>query len=214
MPTGHYIRTDEWKEKHAIAVRSKLLGRKRPAWVVANIRASRTYLPVSGETRVKMSKSATGRKMSETTKEKLSVFWMGKKKSLTMRKKLSLSKRGNKTNFWNGGINPIRLDIKNSFQYKAWRSSVYERDNYTCQICGIKGGKLNAHHLKRFEILVREAVQLNPLLNKYDAIIAYSPIWYPENGITVCFKCHKQIHKTNGGRLKSEVKSILGGFEK
>ena len=32
-------------------------------------------------------------------------------------------------------------------EYDEWRARVYERDDYTCQICGERGGRLQAHHL-------------------------------------------------------------------
>ena len=64
--------------------------------------------------------------------------------------------------------------------YNDFIKGVYERDNYTCQICGDdKGRNLNAHHL-----------------NGYN--------WYKEgrtdvnNGITLCDKCHKLFHKLYG----------------
>ena len=78
---------------------------------------------------------------------------------------------------WKGGVTPENQRQRSSAQAKAWRNAVFERDNYICQLCGKQGGKLNAHHIKswakhtdlRFEV---------------------------ENGITLCEKCHRQIHKT------------------
>ena len=65
---------------------------------------------------------------------------------------------------------------RNCEQYKIWRSSVFERDGFTCQICGKVGGKLNAHHIKHFatHIDLRYCV---------------------DNGLTLCEKCHKEVHK-------------------
>ena len=68
---------------------------------------------------------------------------------------------------------------RNSKEYKEWRKAVFERDKYTCQLCKAKGVKLNAHHKKPWSKF--------PQL-RYD----------PENGITLCEKCHKAYHKKNG----------------
>lgn len=72
---------------------------------------------------------------------------------------------------------------RSSKEYKQWRKAIFERDNYTCTMCGERGGRLNAHHI-------------------------LSWIKYPEhrynvnNGITLCESCHKEIHrgKKNGDR--------------
>lgn len=67
------------------------------------------------------------------------------------------------------------VDIRNSTEYKEWRTAVFERDNYTCQLCGAHGVKLNAHHKKPF---------------------AYFPELRTDtsNGITLCVSCHKKVH--------------------
>lgn len=77
---------------------------------------------------------------------------------------------------WKGGITPKSKKERNSKEYKAWRAAVFKRDNYTCQICGKRGVKLNAHHKKRWS----EHPELR-----------YSV----ENGMTLCERCHKDVHR-------------------
>lgn len=77
---------------------------------------------------------------------------------------------------WKGGITQENHSIRNSARYKKWRNDVFERDRYTCQICGKIGGKLNAHHIELFS--------LNKL-KRFDL----------ENGITYCEKCHRKVHQ-------------------
>jgi predicted phage replisome organizer len=61
-------------------------------------------------------------------------------------------------------------------EYKKWRQSVFIRDDFTCQICGERGGHLEAHHKKAWAYYPSE---------RYDI----------DNGITLCKICHKKIHK-------------------
>lgn len=60
--------------------------------------------------------------------------------------------------------------------YINWRILVFERDNYTCQVCKQVGGNLNAHHIKSFAKYKNLRTDVN-------------------NGITLCEKCHKAVHK-------------------
>lgn len=66
-------------------------------------------------------------------------------------------------------------------EYIKWRNDVFKRDRYTCQKCHKKGVKLNAHHIKEYAKY--------PFL-RYDV----------DNGITLCEKCHKQIHRKKGDK--------------
>lgn len=76
---------------------------------------------------------------------------------------------------WKGGIGKERHMIMGRVEYKLWRNSVFERDNFTCIWCGKRGVKLNADHIKTWSD-------------------------YPElrfaidNGRTLCEDCHKKRH--------------------
>ena len=60
--------------------------------------------------------------------------------------------------------------------YVSWRTKVFERDKYTCAICGQVGGELNAHHIRRFADYPDLRLDL-------------------DNGVTLCKACHKRVHK-------------------
>lgn len=83
---------------------------------------------------------------------------------------------GEKHYNWRGGISKERqLDMARK-KYREWRKSIFERDRYTCQICGDnRGGNLRAHHIKLYSSFPE---------------LRYSI----ENGITLCEECHKKVH--------------------
>ena len=100
-----------------------------------------------------------------------------KKHSIESRIRQSKRYSGNKSHFWKGGVSKVNLKIRSSVKYSIWRTSVFERDNYTCQKCfDNNGGNLNAHHIKPFS----EYKNLRFCI---------------DNGITLCKECHKKIHK-------------------
>ena len=69
-----------------------------------------------------------------------------------------------------------RDDTKRNLLHSRWRNEVFIRDKFTCVKCGQIGGKLNAHHLKSYKKHKRLRYRI-------------------DNGITLCEKCHKKIHK-------------------
>lgn len=89
--------------------------------------------------------------------------------------------RGANSPSWKGGITPENTRIRMSAEYKAWRKAVFERDNYTCQHCGNRGGKLNADHIKRFSEFPHLRLDLS-------------------NGRTLCEPCHRSTD-TYGRRV-------------
>jgi hypothetical protein len=79
---------------------------------------------------------------------------------------------------WNykGGITPENRVLRTSAKYFYWRNLVFERDSFTCQKCFVKGGILNAHHIKEFAKYPNLRFELS-------------------NGLTLCKKCHIEEHK-------------------
>lgn len=84
---------------------------------------------------------------------------------------------------WRGGITPENEKIRSSAAYSNWRTAVFERDDYTCQMCGQRGGKLNADHIKPFAT--------HPDL-RFDI----------DNGRTLCEPCHRKTD-TYGSKIRS-----------
>ena len=108
-------------------------------------------------------------------------FKKGYKPSIETRKKISEALKGEKHWNWKGGVSK---DKKQYFDldYKLWREAVFERDNYTCQMCGAKGSDgvyLTAHHIKSW----RNFPEL-----RYEI----------ENGITLCENCHSKTDNYKG----------------
>lgn len=142
-----------------------------------------------------------GKPLSAKQREALALANLGKKHSEETRHKRSLSLRGKRlgpcSNFWKGGINPLRTIIRDLAEAIEWRKSVFERDNYTCQNCGIRGTYLEAHHLKTFEQIYREFLAtfkyLSPVNDKYRLVELsrkYEEFWRVSNGQTLCSECH------------------------
>lgn len=76
---------------------------------------------------------------------------------------------------WKGGITPENMKIRHSDEYKLWRTAVFQRDKFQCQMCGgTKSGSLHANHIKRFCDYPDLRFEIN-------------------NGITLCNYCHISI---------------------
>lgn len=72
-----------------------------------------------------------------------------------------------------------RVRGRNYFEYRQWRRSVFERDNYTCQLTGQRGCRLVAHHI--------ESYADNP-----DLRVAV------DNGVTWSKAVHDEFHRRYG----------------
>lgn len=104
---------------------------------------------------------------------------------------------GENSPFWKGGLKTLRRQIQDLVWYRNWRTKVFKRDAFTCQECGIVGGKLNAHHIIPFVHLIRE----NMITNIMEAVECGS-LWDTDNGQTLCIECHVKT-PTWGKRVAS-----------
>lgn len=94
---------------------------------------------------------------------------------------------GEKNINWKGGVSPLMEQIRRIRPYKDWRKAVYERDNYTCKHCGVKGGVLNADHIRLFHHIITD--------NKINSVLearACAELWDVSNGQTLCKSCHNK----------------------
>lgn len=110
--------------------------------------------------------------------EKFKEMW---RKGLIKRKKLY----GNNNPAWRGGLTKLEKRIRECEKYEKWRKQIFERDDYTCQNCRKKGGRLHAHHIKAFVKLLKE----NNISTLKEALNC-EELWDIDNGKTLCKRCH------------------------
>ena len=144
--------------------------------------------------RKKCGEARTGKTMSEEAKRRIGLAAIGRPKSAAGRLRISQSKIGKswgrhtedmKQHFsdtrsgenspsWKGGRTDPRRRLRAKRQYKTWRTSVFERDDYQCKMpeCKRTTNYIEAHHIKTFG---------NYPEGRYDAL----------NGITLCRPCHQ-----------------------
>jgi hypothetical protein len=72
---------------------------------------------------------------------------------------------------WKGGITNQRRIEMGKMPYIRWRKAVFERDDYTCQMCGKRGGWMDADHILPWSTHVELRYEVS-------------------NGRTLCRPCH------------------------
>lgn len=99
-------------------------------------------------------------------------------------KKISEDRKGEKNRQYKHGKSKAHRSMWGTAIHKAWRKAVFEKDDYTCQICFVRGRELNADHIKCFAHHPDLRFELS-------------------NGRTLCKDCHKQTF--NYGMHKKEL---------
>jgi len=136
----------------------------------------------------------TGNPKRKYCKECLRNRMKGNKYHKLVKNRLSQENHPN----WKGGITFWKKRIWDSAKYKKWRTLVFERDNFTCQKCGInnhkdlgRSVKFEAHHTP---------IGFTDLLRKYniktkEEAIKCDELWSIDLGTTLCFECHQPTKK-------------------
>lgn len=153
-----------------------------------------SHCSISLETRQKMSLAKKGKSpfnkgkigVSHETSLKMRNAKLGKSpnnkgKLLSLEEKIRLSCKiqGITLEEFNGFKSHKSKTERFKFYEKQLNKKCFERDNFTCQICKVRGVFLNAHHLNSFAYFPDERFELNNL-------------------ITLCRNCHKLFHKKFG----------------
>lgn len=153
---------------HSCAARTTHLGRKRSDETREKMRKPKTI-----EHAQNISKGLTGLHPSEESRRKMSAAHLG------------LNAGKNHYN-WKGGITKWRNYIWRTPAYKAWRKAVFERDDYTCQMCNERGCYLEAHHIR-------------PVKDHKNDLLIFDV----DNGITLCKDCHNETKGVEDGFIKT-----------
>jgi len=178
-----HIVSDETRYRMSMASKGKA---KPKGWINPVLKGSKR----SEEVKLKISEAKkgkpvkfvpdnTGRTVSVETRQKLSNIMKSKGIKPPGRK---TDVKGSNNGNWKGGITLLNTTIRKSNEYKLWRVTVFERDKYTCVWCGVRGGTLQADHIKSFAGFPELRFDL-------------------DNGRTLCIKCHRKTD-TYGGRGK------------
>ncbi len=136
-------------------------------------------------------------KMSQSQKERFRTTThplKGRRLSFESRKKMSMAKLGlSADSQWDGFITPENMRQRMRFKHTV-QKIVFERDDYTCQLCDQRGGKLQVDHIQSW----KDYVDL-----RFDI----------DNCRTLCMACHYQItygrampeHITNWGHYTNQL---------
>jgi len=160
----------------------------------------------SEETRKKMSESKYGennpmygKHHTEESRKKMGESKIGKHHTEESRIKMSCAKRGISPEKFNGFSTDEQTLFRASKEYDEWRTSVFERDNYTCQECGAHGGvELEVHHIVPYHLHPEPAMSLDV-----------------DNGITLCKHCHAKTkgHEDEFYAKYTEIVKSNSGFK-
>ena len=117
---------------------------------------------------------------------------------------------GNKNPYWKGGITFISHHLREL--NSQWFEDCKQQANYICQLTGKSDCKLHTHHLKAFNIIVKEAhdlygIEVKPQIKDYTdeelkILEKYVASWHKDNSnaVVLCKDVHMLFHQEYGYR--------------
>jgi len=128
-----------------------------------------------------------GKNLSREHKKKLSEAHKGKTMPLITRIKLSKYTKEKRYNY--KGTVPLQHTIRQCYKSRLWRSSIFNRDDFTCVSCGTRGGNLEADHYPK---LFKDIFYTNNI-KELEQALDCEEFWNTDNGRTLCKPCHKKV---------------------
>jgi predicted RNA-binding Zn-ribbon protein involved in translation (DUF1610 family) len=115
---------------------------------------------------LKQAAHAQWNKLSEAERQLMSI-------------KNSCGQRGLSADQFDGFTSSEGARLRQSAEGKAWSYDVLAKSNFTCEKCGMRGGKLHAHHKNAFAAFPDQRLDV-------------------ENGACLCEECHDEFHSIYG----------------
>lgn len=140
---------------------------------------------------------------------------MTPEKEVQRRAKISATSKGKRSgensSNWKGGITPIKEHFRKDFiVVVTWFKDAKKRTNYTCELSGKRGGKLEVHHLYSFSEIVEDAhnfqgISIKNTIGDYTQeelklLEDYIAEWHKDfdNAIVLSKEIHKLFHRIYG----------------
>ncbi|HEC66953.1 MAG TPA: hypothetical protein ENI23_16885 [bacterium] len=107
---------------------------------------------------------------------------------------------GSNSKHWNSDLTENQRNTQyggRSPKYKEWSKTILRKANYTCQLCGKKGGKLSAHHLYNWADYPDKRFDLS-------------------NGVAICRGHHIEFHRIygKGNNTPEQFSEFTSNFRK
>ena len=188
--TSEYWKLEEVKKSHSSSIKNS-----------EKYKTSISNRDTSGEKNGMFSKTA-----SEETRNKMSKSREGKIQSIeTITKRQTTRKENQLKRILSGeklqkGLNITVRQYINS-EYK-WSTKILIRDEYKCVKCE-SNKKLDVHHIIPFSVMIKNLLKDTTYITdieKFQFLVNQPELVDINliNGITLCRKCHREIHKNWG----------------
>jgi hypothetical protein len=141
-PNLGVTKSEETKKRMSLAQKGKIISTETKIKISNTLKKRNIELNKNKIVIIKEKRPHSGWHHSEETKLKISSTNKGKPG-------LKREKHPN----WNNGITTLNKLIRSTDLYIKWRSDIFERDNWTCQICHKTGCYIEAHHKKPLNLM-------------------------------------------------------------